>query len=248
MNNLRIMSFNIKVGGINDTRLRGVTDVIRRYYPDLLGIQEAHGRWMDHLTATLGDTYDYVYLGRDDPERGEGTPVFYRKDLFALLSSGTKWLTDTPDRYSVIEGSRYPRVMTYAELENRASGERLVFVSTHIDYSTDRVATEQCRIMHGICSELFGDDARIFITGDFNSPPEYESIKYMTGKFALSSSHSNDVISDPTPTNDEGTWIIDYCFYNPSYATPKAYKVLFDKFEGIYPSDHRPLCVDFYLK
>ena len=96
-NNVRVMSFNIKVGGITEKRMDAAVETIRKYSPDLLGIQEANGRWMDRLSESFGETYGYVYLGRDDPARGEGTPVFFKKDRFELLSSGTKWLTDTPD-------------------------------------------------------------------------------------------------------------------------------------------------------
>ena len=246
--NLRVMSFNIKVGGINEERKLGATATIRKYSPDLLGIQEANGRWMDHLLATVSDVYDHVYLGRDDPERGEGTPVFYKKDVFELISSGTKWLSDTPEVFSVVEGSRYTRIMTYAELSVRASGERVIFVSTHLDYVKDEVALKQAKIMHKICRELFGDDVTIFITGDFNMTPDTETIKYMTTDFALTSAGANEVISDNTPTNYEQKIIIDYCFYNAKCATPTAYKVIEDKYEGVYPSDHWPLYADFILK
>ena len=245
--NVRVMSFNIKVGGNCEARHGAVVGTILKYSPDLLGIQEANGKWMDFLTAGLSDIYGHVYLGRDDLERGEGTPVFYKKELFELVSHGTKWLTDTPDTVSVVEGSRYTRIMTYAVLRDRRDGKQTVMVSTHLDYVSDPVALVQAKKLHGLCRELFGEDMPIFITGDFNMTPDTETVKYMTTDFALASAGDNDVISDPTPTNYGARIIIDYCFYSPKHATPTAYKVIEDKVDGEYPSDHWPLYADFAM-
>jgi hypothetical protein len=44
------------------------------------------------------DKWSYIGVGRDDGKRaGEYSPIFYRPDVWKLLSNETKWLSETPD-------------------------------------------------------------------------------------------------------------------------------------------------------
>ena len=243
----RIMSFNVQVGDVTDDRAAGVVDIVRRNAPELLGIQEANGKWMDYLTPALSDIYGQVYLGRDNTLRGEGTPVFYKKDTFELLSSGTKWLGDDPDQPIKTEGARCLRVMSYAELAFRSNGEHIVFISTHLDHGGDDIAVLQAARLKALVDGLFGEDARVFIVGDFNVLPDSKTITYMTGEFGLTSVSNSPEITDDTPTFHRGIKI-DYCMYREKFATPTAYKVINDYDGREYPSDHYALCADFRLK
>lgn len=243
----KIMSFNVQVCKELGDRKYGVTDIVLRHSPDLLGIQEANGVWMDHLAPTLSDLYDYVYLGRDNTDRGEGTPVFYKKNTFELISSGTKWIGNDPDQPTKTEGALCLRVMSYAELKFRASGERIVFISTHLDHGGDHIAVIQAERVKTLVNGLFGEDARVFIVGDFNVLPDSNTLAYMTGEFGLTSVSNSPEITDETPTFHRGIKI-DYCMYKEKFATPIAYKVINDYDGREYPSDHYALCADFILK
>lgn len=242
----RIMSFNVQVASNIGDRGEGVTSIVRDASPELLGIQEANGVWMDHLSQSLADIYDFVYLGRDNTARGEGTPIFFKRETFEAITTGTKWLGEVPDQPIKTEGARYPRVMSYAELRFRTSGERIVFVSTHLDHAGDDVAALQAAHMKRIVGELFGEDAPIFIVGDFNVLPDSKTLTYMTGEFGLTSVSNSPEITDDTPTFHRGIKI-DYCMYRESAARPLSYKVI-NEYEGGYPSDHYAICADFELK
>ena len=137
--------------------------------------------------------------------------------------------------------------MSYAELKFRASGERIVFISTHLDHGGDHIAVLQAEKLNNLVNELFGTDTRVFIVGDFNVLPDSKTLAYMTGEFGLTSVSNSPEITDDTPTFHRGIKI-DYCMYREKFATPTAYKVLNDYDCGEYPSDHYALYADFILK
>src|SRR6266700_1593059 len=98
---LRVMSFNVRYGTARngedhwDKRKDLFLDTIRKYDPDLLGMQEVLAMQADFLQEKLpGD--GCAGSGRDDGKRaGEYSPVMFKKDHFDLLDSGQYWLSET---------------------------------------------------------------------------------------------------------------------------------------------------------
>src|SRR4051794_40196051 len=91
---LRVMSFNVRFGtapdGPNRWELRHdlLARTVRRFEPDLLGVQEAMDFQCADLRRALGDDYAFHGAGREDgKERGEFTPVFVRRDRFERLAA-----------------------------------------------------------------------------------------------------------------------------------------------------------------
>lgn len=62
------------------------------------------------LKAALGDEYGMTGSGREKDGTGEINNVIYKKSAFELLESGTVWLTDTPKKYSALDGSNLPKI------------------------------------------------------------------------------------------------------------------------------------------
>ena len=68
-----------------DHRKQILCDMINLEAFDIFGSQEVRKGQLDDMLAMLPD-YDYVGVGRDDGgNRGEFSPVFYRKDKFDVL-------------------------------------------------------------------------------------------------------------------------------------------------------------------
>lgn len=89
---------------------------------------------MDALTAALPE-YDYVGVGRDDGERGgEFSPVFFRKDRFSVLNSGTFWLSETPTCPLRAGTPACRRVCTYAQLFDKQEQKAFFHYNTHLDH------------------------------------------------------------------------------------------------------------------
>ena len=120
-NAMRIMSFNIRCTNVgNDTwedRIDIVTQSIIDGNPDSVGVQEATPEWMETLNKTLGEKYNYVGVGRDDGDNeGEYSAIFYLKDKYNVVDSGTFWLSETPDEVSFGWDAACRRVCTWVVL------------------------------------------------------------------------------------------------------------------------------------
>ncbi len=95
---VKVMSYNIRLDteadGVNQWKNRSnkVVALIKKYNPDLFGVQEAlHNQMMD-LQNNLPE-YAFVGVGRDDgKEKGEYSAIFYKKDKFEVLKQNTFWL------------------------------------------------------------------------------------------------------------------------------------------------------------
>jgi hypothetical protein len=109
---LKAMSFNVWVSGKTEERNERVISMVVNYLPDTVGFQEVDPKWLTTLKAGLSELYAYVGEGRNGGNNGEYNPIFYKKDIFNLIDSGTKWLSDTPDRVSKYDESSLNRIYT----------------------------------------------------------------------------------------------------------------------------------------
>lgn len=141
------MSFNVYVGNFVDERKERVRYQILSHLPDTFGVQEASDNWMVYLRSELSGYYACVGIGRDNGT-GEHSAVFYAKDKFNLVDSGTKWLSATPDVSSKFESSSLNRIFTYAILERKSDGARIMHLNTHFDHKSEEARSQQA----GFCS------------------------------------------------------------------------------------------------
>ena len=109
-----------------DVRMPKVCNLINYEGWDVFGAQEVlHNQLLD-LKQVLKD-YDHVGVGRSDGKtKGEYAPIFYKKSRMRCLSSGTFWLSETPD----VAGSKgwdaaLPRICTWAHFEDKSTKWRL---------------------------------------------------------------------------------------------------------------------------
>ncbi len=251
--NLKVMSYNVLCYGPDemDWTIRHplVTDLIKKELPDSFGVQEAHYDWMKTLSSSLTD-YAYIGVGRDDgKEDGEFSAVFYLKDKFDVLDSGTFWLSETPD----VPGSKgwdgaCRRVCSWAKLCDKSSGETYVHMNTHLDHRGPEARTKGLQLLLDF-AEKFSE--KTVLTGDFNFEEGGTLYKQMTSgrlvdtKYAAADTMSSITYNAFYPLlNDKGDpEIID--FINVSNDTKvNKYRVLTDKPDGRFPSDHYPVVAE----
>lgn len=165
----RVVSFH--VGGTEAAdwaeRRSRVVAAIRANDPDLLGVQGLSAAQLDDLDAALPD-YGYHAAGADDGgERGEFTPIFWRKNRFDLLDLGTLWLSDEPRRAgSVARGAVRPWVATWVRLRFRESMlNELVVVNTRIDAGPDAARREAAGLLRRLAESHSGEP--LVFMGDF---------------------------------------------------------------------------------
>lgn len=250
--NLKVISFNVLCAGPEGMywtdRKAMVTDILNNQHPDSFGVQESHYNWMQALCEALPD-YAYIGVGRDDGNLGgEFSPVFYLKDKFDVLDSGTFWVSETPDEPSYGWDAACRRVCSWAKLENKQTGEKYVHINTHLDHKGEEARTKGLQAVLDFAAKF---SESVVLTGDFNFEEGCELYKQMTSgcledtKFAAEKTMNSITFNafHPLISNDEVTGIID--FINVTKGTKvNSYAVITDKPNGKFPSDHYPVVAE----
>ena len=246
---MKIMTFNLWNGNKYDERRASVIECVEKNAPDVIGFEEALACWREDFD-TLLDGYMGIGEGRDGGANGESTPIYWRRDKFDLVECGTRWLSDTPTVVSKHPDCWCPRVFSYVKLRDRENGKMHYHLNTHLDNARADVREYQAKVLFGFASSL---DAPAVITGDFNFEEDAEPAAYAiaaSGRFADSKKIAEKAYSVNTyhAYGCDRNMIIDYCFADKSAFDVKSYRVIDEKYGGIYPSDHFPVLVELTLK
>ena len=181
---VRIMSSNILFDKTLPDRLPLIADYYRASDADLIGMQEVN-RVGTALFDTLADIYTPVAL-RHAEDKHCFTPILYRHDRFDLIEGGSELYrmrgTDT-------------KSMAWAVLADKQTGKKLALINSHGSLilksynleATDSVEGEMWRVdnvaqMLDKKDELrakYGASLPVFVTGDFNSRANRESVQNM---------------------------------------------------------------------
>ncbi|MBR2893132.1 MAG: endonuclease/exonuclease/phosphatase family protein [Clostridia bacterium] len=253
----RIMSFNVRCANDGEqtitNRSKVAIEVLKAYMPDSFGVQECTPRWKRIFRYNLGDVYGCVGKARDPyGPYTEYSSVYYRKDKFDLIDSGTFWLSETPDKsYTKSFDSSCTRIATWAVLEEKETGLRYTHINTHLDHKLDHTRDAQMQVLIERVLEITGDTP-VVMTGDFNA---YES----SSVYEVACTYFDDTKylakkSDDGPTftkygtkKPDGKGAIDFIFVTKDTEVEN-YKIIRNTAKGIYPSDHFPIISDVYLK
>ncbi len=245
-----VMSFNIRYGtardgeNIWDNRKKQVSDVIRQYSPDVLGLQEALRFQIDEIRTSLPE-YGETGLGRDGGSEGEYSAILYRIDRFNVDESGTFWLSDTPEVPSTHWGNRIRRICSWARFFDKQSGAAFYFYNTHLDHKSQPSREKSVRLIVDFIQKRTHQDPFV-LAGDFNAGEDNPAIKYLKGKGNMADTFR---VLHPD-AKDVGTFNgfqgisdgpkIDTIFVGPSTSILQASIVRTEE-EGRYPSDHFPV-------
>lgn len=244
---VRIMSFNIRCGEYG-RRKNIVPQLIAEYNPDSVGIQECTYEWYLQLIEKLPE-YEFIGVGRDSgdlsEECGEISAVLFRKDKYTLVDSGTFWVSETPEEVSYGWDAACRRVCTWVILEEIATGEQYAHVNTHLDHEGQEARVNGSKM---VAEHALTFDMPTVLTGDFNFKKEtdlYNGIvatglrdtqdlatSTMTGK----TYHDYEGGEDGLP--------IDFIFVNEQIESVSVYKIIREKYNGKYTSDHYPVYAD----
>lgn len=252
---IRVMSFNIRYGDLGvlaaEDRYYMIEQSIEKGMPDSLGVQEATPEWMSYLGEAL-EAYDYVGVGRDNGvDEGEYAAVFYLKDKYTPVDSGTFWLSDTPDKVSKGWGADCYRICTWVILENKATGEQYVHMNAHFDYANDDIRFNSADLILEKAKE-FGDIPVVY-TADMNFSEDSEFFEYMLDDGYLLNARtlaedSMDYLTyhDRKPDTHENSKI-DFIMVSDKFSVD-SYRVVTAGIDGKYVSDHFPIYADMEFK
>ena len=250
---MKFLTCNIRRGscddGINSFEFRKpyLLDKLLAEKPDVACFQEVMPFVADWLTDSLPD-YIVVGCGRTCDLDDEQMTVALRRDAFSLLSMETFWFSPEPhtpgSRYE--EMSNWPRTCTEIVLRDRHTGELYKVCNLHMDHMYDnaRVLAVQQLMAKLRASDVF-PDAHVIIAGDFNAEPGDGSILAMDPSFRDATAgsggtyHGYGQLAEPVK--------IDYIWVRDDLSA-SGLQVWNDCHDGVYLSDHYPLCVELTAK
>lgn len=241
---VRIMSFNVRDGEFDREEI--VPQVVADYLPDSVGFQECEGTWYLTLKTYLPD-YQIIGVGRltGIPLLGESTAIMFRKDKYELVDWGTFWLSETPDKVSIGWDAKYHRTCTWAILKNKETGECYAHVNTHLDNTGNDARTKGLDL---ILEKAASFDMPVVVTGDFNFPKGSDLYKKLVSdKFTDVSSLAEEADSGCTSHGYNGGVSgnpIDFICVNEKITDVKSYKIMREKYNDRYVSDHYPIYAD----
>lgn len=181
-------TFNIRYDNKDDAKKgRGWEvrrDTLARYILnkdiDIVGMQEVLNNQLKDLQARLPG-YGYVGVGRDDGKtRGEYAAIFYKKEKFDVLDSGTFWLSQYPDSAGFVgwDGACC-RIATWAKFRDKSSGRIFMSVNTHLDHVGTEARKKGALLIIKKIKDIVGDSPAI-LTGDFNVDDTSEAYRTIT--------------------------------------------------------------------
>lgn len=263
---LSVLTYNIRFDNPGDgedawpKRRDHLAAQLRFFAPEIFGIQEGLLRQLVYLNEQLPD-YQRIGVGRDDgKEGGEFSALFFKKDRFKLLDSGTFWLSETPDVVSKGWDAALPRVCTYVHLRDLRAKKNLWVFNTHFDHIGKTARKESAELILKKIREKNTGNEPVIVMGDFNAEPSEAPIAVLLRELKDTRALSMEPSFGPEGTfnafkfNEPVTRLIDYIFLGGVWAGDRSpaeaarpplkvlqHAVLSDSRNCHYPSDHLPV-------
>ena len=224
---LRVMSFNIEghASLLRNDHIEEIAKVIRKYDPDLVGINEAHrktwqARFGDHITQLERLTGMRAAFGRSYRFAGGDFGN-------AVLTKGVIVAADV----KALPGTGEPR--TLLETIVRVNGGTVQFYVTHTAAWASINQSARGEQLQCINAHLLASGYPYILTGDLNAPPESAELARFLDRNVMQ------FAGDPkTPTHRVMEQRLDYILADPGW-TVRSARVLDDG-----PSDHRPVLAE----
>lgn len=279
---IEVLTINVRLSTANDgddawpKRRDFMMDVVRDRNYDFIGGQEVVINPNDEVNqykfmSEKLPEYGSLFLSREKTaDKGEGTPVFYRKDRWEpdADDQGTYWLSDTPDVPGSITWagqSQCPRVVTGALFhekgkDGKRTGKSLYFYSTHFDHIGEIARQKAANMILDRIKSRKNPDIPAILVGDFNAGEKSPTIRFLKGEtvvldgeektppmalldsFRIVHPDMEDVATFQgfKPHNPKNGKI-DYIFVTPNLKATEAEIIRTTNDAGRFPTDHYPV-------
>jgi len=245
---INVMSFNVRRSNILEPGKRDwywradlMIDTIGNNAPDIIGFQEVKRLQYRYFQKTLPG-YESVTEYRDSSFDPESCPIFFRADKYALIGSGTFWLSETPGMMSKgWDGDCY-RLCTWVVLTEKSTGRELAVYNTHLDNAGQQARQEGMKLILERIAQR--GDMPVILTGDMNSGEDSAVYGLMTGALLDTKTEAEDTMDVKTSNSfgNDGGHIIDYIMVSKTGFEAEKYWVDRDAPGGVFVSDHYAVC------
>jgi len=253
---IRIMSFNLmnpdwSKSPVTD-RIQNVADILMHYQPDVVGIQEANGKWQKALKPLLTET------GLYNPACRQANAAGFKYNMTAFMYNVAT--VQLVDEYVLdLDPGSDIRVFAVAVFETLSDGTRFVVANTHPASSTETENyTRNCEDIMTIGKEQMEKYAGLpfILTGDYNTDEAFEMYQTLMNTLGVKDAkYEADVLVRNSATyigwqgeelNPDRDYCVDHIFVNAN-TDVKLFNVVVD-FDIRNTTDHFPIYADIDLK
>ena len=273
--NVTVMNYNIESydhGSAERTQAK-VFDTITEISPDIVGLEEVDSDWNSAIESNLvSNGYARIQGDTSVPNWPE---LFYKTERFNNLDSDYERYSDLESEFSGVPKNgadtgldTVGKMFTWARLEEKNTGKKILAISTHLHYGgtgsgheeDDKVRDYEIRLLLAwIEAQTFDYDA-VVIVGDMNAHYLSGAGKttvaiFKEGGFAVTrdvAAIKEDVGGTSTASGRtvREKYVFDYVLAKGNVETVY-YSVIdnkIDKDGTAYPSDHVPVVTEFRFR
>jgi endonuclease/exonuclease/phosphatase family metal-dependent hydrolase len=235
-------------------RHTAISSQIKRFDVDVIGMQEVLDHQREQLLSDLPG-FASIGVGRDDGQKaGEYSPIFYKEERLRVLTSGTFWLSPTPDVPSKGWDAALNRICTYAQFFDLEFKQSFWVFNTHFDHVGEVARMKSSvLILQKIQEVTKGTRQAVIFCGDLNLNDDHPTITFLQSQMKDALLFSQQVKSNMNSTfnnfdlKNDATKRIDYIFTNKKVEIV-TFETIVERFGISYPSDHFPILTTLKLK
>jgi len=244
---LKVMTYNVRLDVASDgedawpKRRELLAGQIEFHAPDVIGTQEGTPGQIDWLDGRLTG-YARIGEGREGGHKGEYSAIYYNRHRLRVKTSGTFWLSETPDEVSTGWDAALPRIVTWGRFAERGGNKDFMVFNTHFDHKGQQARLQSADLILSMIDSLNKDGLPFVLTGDLNLTPETAPLQklsatltdaYMAALLRLGPAGTFNSFKHDKPADRR----IDYIMAGPGVEVV-SFATLTDAVNGRYPSDH----------
>ncbi len=235
-----------------------VLSLIETYKPDSLGVQECSKAWREYFSESL-DNIGYKRIGAT---KNQKIGIIYNAATVKPIANGSFWLTEKPESLKLTvewaEGKTdlIERLGMFVVFEHIATGQRYIHFNTHLETQKNNIIqTKQTEVLLQYIDKIREkyDNIPVVVTGDFNYTNKSSAYKTLMSTVLCDTKEVSTTSSGNGSFNkfigpDHHSDPIDQILATREGWMYHNYKVLYDRFNGNYVSDHYAVIADIEFK
>ncbi len=260
-NEFRIATFNIHYVAENqksldwDRRKQAAREAFGDLDADIVAFQEMEtfaggsfnqeNRQLDWMSSHFPE-YEAGAYG-DARSYPNTQPVLYRRSRFRQVEQGFFFFSDTPDViYSRTFNGSWPAFCSWTRLVRNSDGRELYVFNVHFEYRSMSNRSKSAKLVADRIRSIVPAGQAIVLVGDTNAfsfAPTMKTLRAIPLTIARP--------DGPTFHFNRGLSLlpaIDHVLYSDTLEQSGATKRLRNRYDGVWPSDHYPVVVDFRFR
>ncbi|CAF0745656.1 unnamed protein product [Adineta steineri] len=177
---VRVCTFNLRSDEIDhgtpnawEKRRPILKQCLENMQPTIIGTQEGEPPQLKDILDDLNETTQcWSWVGEEFDHWRIANAIFYRHDIFSLISTKTFFFNEHPSTSGSAWGAKHSRAGVYAHFQHKITQHPFIIYNIHIDYPSKKARHHSIPVLLSQIKENNDHYDNVIITGDFNNWPE----------------------------------------------------------------------------